>query len=42
MTMKVLMISPAFPAEMPLFTRGLSTVGAQVYGIGDTPSGALP
>ncbi len=39
--MKVLMISPAFPAEMPLFTRGLAEVGAEVYGIGDTPKAAL-
>ena len=39
--MKVLMISPGFPAEMPLFTRGLAEVGATVYGIGDTPKGAL-
>lgn len=39
--MKVLMISPAFPAEMPLFTRGLAEVGATVYGIGDTPKAAL-
>jgi len=39
--MKVLMISPGFPAEMPLFTRGLAEVGATVFGIGDTPKGAL-
>lgn len=39
--MNVLMISPAFPAEMPLFTRGLSEVGATVIGIGDTPKAAL-
>ena len=39
--MNVLMISPGFPAEMPLFTRGLAQVGANVIGIGDTPQGAL-
>ena len=39
--MNVLLISPGFPAEMPLFTRGLAEVGARVYGIGDTPRGAL-
>ncbi len=39
--MKVLMISPAFPAEMPLFTRGLAEVGATVFGIGDTPKAVL-
>ena len=26
--MNVLMISPGFPADMPLFTRGLARVGA--------------
>jgi formate-dependent phosphoribosylglycinamide formyltransferase (GAR transformylase) len=40
--MNVLMISPGFPAEMPLFTRGLSRVGATVIGLGDQPQGALP
>ena len=30
--MRVLMISPGFPTEMPLFTRGLARVGAEVYG----------
>ncbi|MCZ6574568.1 MAG: ATP-grasp domain-containing protein [Planctomycetota bacterium] len=39
--MNVLMISPGFPDEMPLFTRGLAEVGARVYGIGDQPRGAL-
>ena len=28
--MRVLMISPGFPTEMPLFTRGLARVGADV------------
>ncbi len=39
--MKVLMISPGFPLEMPYFTRGLSAVGASVLGIGDQPVQAL-
>jgi biotin carboxylase len=39
--MKVLMISPGFPAEMPMFTEGLATVGASVIGIGDQPEAAL-
>ena len=30
--MNVLMLSPGFPAEMPLFTRGLREVGAQIIG----------
>lgn len=38
----VLMISPGFPAEMPLFTRGLAAVGARVIGLGDQPAAALP
>lgn len=39
--MNVLMISPGFPAEMPLFTRGLSEIGAHVWGVGDQPAAAL-
>ena len=38
----VLFLSPGYPAEMPLFTRGLAAVGARVLGVGDTPAGALP
>jgi hypothetical protein len=38
----VLMISPGFPAEMPFFTRGLASVGANVIGIGDQHPDALP
>jgi hypothetical protein len=38
----VLMISPGFPPEMPLFTRGLAAVGARVIGLGDQPLAALP
>ncbi|HEY0135639.1 MAG TPA: hypothetical protein VGB85_16260, partial [Nannocystis sp.] len=40
--MKVLFISPHYPEEMQDFTRGLAEVGAQVYGVGDTPRGSLP
>jgi biotin carboxylase len=40
--MNVLMISPGFPAEMPLFTRGLATIGSRVIGIGEQPAGQLP
>ncbi|MCB1035652.1 MAG: ATP-grasp domain-containing protein [Acidobacteria bacterium] len=40
--MKVLMISPGFPAEMPRFTRGLGRVGARVFGIGDQPEAMVP
>jgi len=38
----VLMISPGFPKEMQYFTRGLSTVGARVVGLGDQPESQLP
>lgn len=40
--MNVLMISPGFPAEMPFFTRGLASVGANAIGLGDQPQSALP
>lgn len=40
--MKVLILSPGFPLEMPRFTRGLAAVGAQVIGVGDQPEQALP
>ncbi len=39
--MKVIMISPGFPDEMPLFTQALARVGAQVAGVGDQPQRAL-
>lgn len=39
--MNVIMISPGYPAEMPLFTRGLAAVGASVFGVGDQPQAAL-
>lgn len=40
--MNVILISPGFPAEMPLFTRGLAQVGASVLGVGDAPQHELP
>lgn len=39
---RVLFFSPAFPAEMPYFARGLAEVGAEVIGLGDQPVPALP
>src|SRR5262245_61628905 len=42
MAVSVLFLSPGFPAEMPLFTRGLAAVGARVLGVGDQPASALP
>jgi formate-dependent phosphoribosylglycinamide formyltransferase (GAR transformylase) len=35
--MRVLMLAPAFPAEMPFFARGLASVGAEVVGLGEQP-----
>lgn len=40
--MDVLLISPGYPAEMPLFTRALAEVGARVHGLGDGPVDGLP
>lgn len=40
--MNVIMLSPGYPAEMPLFTRALAEVGATVIGVGDQPESALP
>ena len=40
--MHVVYLSPGFPAEMPLFVRGLAEVGAKVLGVGDQPAAALP
>ena len=39
--MHVVYLSPGFPAEMPLFVRGLAQVGAKVFGVGDQPRAAL-
>ncbi len=40
--MDVLFLSPHHPVEMIHFTRGLSEVGARVWGVGDAPVAALP
>lgn len=40
--MRVVFLSPTYPPEMLEYTRGLAEVGAQVFGVGDTPRGALP
>ncbi|MCC6782973.1 MAG: ATP-grasp domain-containing protein [Planctomycetes bacterium] len=40
--MNVVMLSPGFPDDMPYFTRGLATVGARVFGVGDQPVQAIP
>jgi biotin carboxylase len=40
--MKVVLLAPAYPPEMPHFTRGLAELGVQVYGVGDSARGALP
>ena len=39
---KVVFLSPVYPPEMIEYTRGLAEVGAEVYGVGDTPREALP
>ena len=40
--MDVLMISPGYPAEMPIFTEALAAEGANVIGVGDQPVSSLP
>ncbi len=40
--MRVLMISPGYPGEMPSFARGLAEVGAELLGVGDQPPAAIP
>ena len=40
--MNVVFLSPSYPAEMQEYTRGLAEVGATVFGVGDSPIGALP
>jgi formate-dependent phosphoribosylglycinamide formyltransferase (GAR transformylase) len=40
--MRVLYLSPAFPPEMAGFCRGLAAVGAEVWGVGDSPATSLP
>jgi len=36
------MISPGYPAEMALFTRGLASAGATVIGVGDQHDSSVP
>lgn len=40
--MDVVFLAPAYPAEMPEFTRGLANAGARVFGIGDSHVHGLP
>ena len=40
--MRVVFLGPSYPQEMQQFTRGLAEVGAEIYGVGDTPPSALP
>src|ERR1700744_2933365 len=40
--MKAVFLAPSYPPEMIEYTRGLAEVGAQVYGVGDSPRAALP
>jgi biotin carboxylase len=39
--MRVVFLAPTFPPEMIQYTRGLKEVGAEVYGVADTPREAL-
>lgn len=40
--MRILMLAPGFPAEMPFFARGLRRMGAAVVGVAEPPAAALP
>ena len=40
--MNVIFLAPHYPPEMQQYTRGLAEVGARVFGVGDTPLGAIP
>ncbi len=40
--MNVVFLAPSYPPEMQQYTRGLAEVGANVFGVGDSPKGALP
>jgi hypothetical protein len=40
--MRVCLIAPGYPPEMPDFARGLAEVGAHVIGVGTGPAAALP
>jgi formate-dependent phosphoribosylglycinamide formyltransferase (GAR transformylase) len=39
--MNVLFLGPSYPSDMPLFVRGLASVGARVIGVGDQAVDAL-
>ncbi len=41
MKMKVVFLSPNYPPEMHEYVRGLAEVGAEVYGVGDSPPASL-
>ncbi|MFZ5442545.1 MAG: ATP-grasp domain-containing protein [Myxococcota bacterium] len=40
--MNVVFLAPSYPPEMQQYTRGLAEVGANVFGVGDSPRQALP
>src|SRR5689334_9695284 len=40
--MRAVFLAPSYPPEMQQYTRGLAEVGVDVFGVGDTPVGALP
>src|SRR5690606_29677675 len=40
--MRILFLSPSFPAEMPLFVRALAQVGVEVVGAGDLAAAMPP
>ncbi len=40
--MNVVFLAPSYPPEMQQYTRGLAEVGANVFGVGDSPRGGLP
>ncbi len=40
--MRVVFLSPSYPAEMVHFTRALAEVGAETFGVGDVAKEALP
>lgn len=40
--MRVVFLAPAYPPEMVQYTRGLAEVGAEIYGVADTPQARLP
>jgi biotin carboxylase len=40
--MNVVFLAPSYPPEMQQYTRGLAEVGANVFGVGDSPRAALP